>query len=86
MSLGRRNLKIWIKRSLLQRQQVAALLGISKPYMSQILNGDRRPSLELLLLIAEQTGVPVGSWAEKVVAELVDAEKVETINRLLAGS
>lgn len=42
----------------------AGRLGVSRSYMSDLLNGKRQPSLDLALRIARLTGgaVPVESW------------------------
>lgn len=45
-------------------REVAALFGISQPYLSQLLTGVRTPSLKLALLIEDVSSgaVPVSSW------------------------
>jgi transcriptional regulator with XRE-family HTH domain len=48
----------------MKQKELATRLGISDPYLSQILLGNRRPKLELLALIQDTTGVPVGSWVD----------------------
>jgi transcriptional regulator with XRE-family HTH domain len=54
----------WLRRSALQRQELAAQLGVSKAYVSQILAGVRRPGLDTLVKIEALTGIPCGAWAE----------------------
>ena len=63
-NMGRAGLLQWLKRSRLQRQELASRLGISKQYLTNILAGRRRGGLETLVVIEEVTGVPVKSWAE----------------------
>jgi transcriptional regulator with XRE-family HTH domain len=67
---GSKALRAWLHRSLIPAAELAAELGISRPYMSQILHGDRRPSLELMLAIGNRTGVAVSSWAAVEVGNL----------------
>jgi transcriptional regulator with XRE-family HTH domain len=69
---GRAGLLQWLRRSRLQRQELARRLGISKQYMTNILSGRRRGGLETLVVIEEVTGVPVKSWAETQVGESAD--------------
>ncbi len=64
MTQGRAMLLEWFRRSRKQKQELAATIGISKPYMSQILMGNRRPKLEHLMAIEAATGVPVTSWSD----------------------
>jgi transcriptional regulator with XRE-family HTH domain len=68
-NMGRAGLLQWLKRSRLQRQELASRLGISKQYLTNILAGRRRGGLETLVVIEEVTGVPVKSWAETQVGE-----------------
>jgi len=51
---------------------VAQKLGVSQAYLSQLLSGQRRPSLELAVHIEQMTGgaVPATSWVD-------DQEKTE---------
>lgn len=46
---------------------LANILGISRPYMSLLVAGKKRPSLELAVRIEQVTGgaVPVVSWVEQ---------------------
>jgi transcriptional regulator with XRE-family HTH domain len=63
MSLGRRELKAWLRRSVMKSSTLASELGISRAYMSQILSGERRPGLDLLVRIHDRTGIAPRSWA-----------------------
>lgn len=53
-----------IKDAGLKRNEFAKVIGISAPYLSQILNGEKRPSLDLAFRIEAATGgnVPASSW------------------------
>lgn len=54
-------------------RQLATMVGISNPYLSQIENGLRAPSEQVLNLIAESLGVPVSDLAgEPEAAESAD--------------
>ncbi|MCR9236181.1 MAG: helix-turn-helix domain-containing protein [Alphaproteobacteria bacterium] len=45
---------------------VSRQLGVSQAYLSQLLSGQRRPSLELAVRIEQMTGgtVPASSWVD----------------------
>lgn len=47
-----------------RQQDFADAISISRPYLSLLLSGQKRPSLDLALRIADATGgaVPVTSW------------------------
>lgn len=67
---GPAELRAWIERSKLSDGEVARLLGISPPYLSQLLSGVRSPSLGLTGVIAELTGVPITAWMDRVMSTL----------------
>lgn len=64
MKSGRELLEAWRLRSKQNQKTLAASLGVSEGYLSQILSGKRRPKLELLHAIQALSGVPVSSWLE----------------------
>lgn len=64
MKSGRELLEAWRLRSKLNQRTLAATLGVSDGYLSQILSGKRRPKLELLTAIEGLSGVPVSSWLD----------------------
>ena len=72
----------WLERSHTQRCELAARLnegrGISRPYMTQILSGLRRPGLHLMLEIQSMTGIPVNAWAQKSVSESAQSGREQT--------
>lgn len=51
----------------------AALLGVSRPHLHALLNGDRQPGMEVAQRIAAATSgaVPITSWSN--IAALADA-------------
>ncbi len=61
---GRQQLRAWLHRSVRKQKDLAAQLGITDAFLSQVLAGNRRPKLETLLKIEAVTGVPVVSWAD----------------------
>ncbi|OPG16598.1 transcriptional regulator [Ferroacidibacillus organovorans] len=67
------------KRALTQ-QEIAYRTGISTPHISSIERGERQPSLEYAIRIAEALGVPVGYFADNAeVSTLPDAESYQGI-------
>lgn len=72
---GRALLREWLDRSKQNQGELAAALGISDPYLSQILSGLRRPKLELLMAIEAKTGVPVTSWVDTRRGKVDQAQK-----------
>ena len=54
----------YVKAVATSRSDLAKEMGISRPYLSLILTGRRRPSLELAIRIERLTdgAVPVSSW------------------------
>ena len=64
MNNGRCLLREWLHRSHKKQNQLAAKIGVTDSYLSQILSGLRRPKLEILMAIETETGVPVASWAD----------------------
>lgn len=68
-TVGRRALVAWLDRIHLRPCDFAAELTISRPYMSQILSGARRPGLMLICRIAARTGIPPTDWATESIVE-----------------
>jgi plasmid maintenance system antidote protein VapI len=65
MNDGRELLLQWIQRSRLQKQEAAALLGVSKSDIRKYIGGDRRPTLDIAVRIEAATGVPVVAWVPR---------------------
>lgn len=67
----------FIRTSGQTRSQWADRLGISRSYLSDILNGNKRPGLDLALDIERETGgvVTVKSWARSAVSEATTPEE-----------
>lgn len=58
------SLRVHLEQSRTPQSQLAAALGISRGYMSELVGGTKTPSLELAFAIEEATGgaVPARSW------------------------
>lgn len=62
--IGRQALRTWMQRSGLSQNELAAQLGISRPYMCQVFSGARRPGLDILVRMEGLTGIPTRSWSD----------------------
>lgn len=62
MQNGRERLRQWIDRSKINQREASALLGFDETYLSQILNGKRRPGLDTAVQIERVTGIAVEAW------------------------
>jgi len=62
---GRELLLQWIRRSRLQKQQAAALMGLTKSGISKYLSGYRVPTLPIAVRIEAATGIPVVAWVPR---------------------
>lgn len=81
---GRKQLADWIKRSKLQKQEAAQLIGISAGFLSHLLGGHRLPTLPSAVNIEEATGIPVASWAPRRRGKAVRAVKPQPNSASLA--
>jgi transcriptional regulator with XRE-family HTH domain len=86
MTVGRAALLDWLVRSRIRSSRLAAELCISRPYMSQIVRGERRPGLEVLVRISDRTGIPPRAWAEDRMSTADRAQILERKTPLLAAS
>lgn len=55
------SLEAYRQRKKLTQDQLASELSISRVHLARLIAGDRRPSLDLLQVLHEVTGVPVGT-------------------------
>lgn len=62
MNSGADTLRDWLKRRSLNQSEAAKLLGLNEVYLSQILNGHRKPALANAVKIEKFTGIPVEMW------------------------
>lgn len=62
MKSGRERLRDWLGRSKVNQREAAELLGFTEVFLSQILNGVRRPGLENAVRIEDVTGIAAESW------------------------
>ena len=72
LTRGRQELRSWELRSALTRGAIATRLGISIPYLSQLLTGERQPSARLMLKIEQETGVPMRAWLDRIAVSETD--------------
>ena len=68
--VGRDRLREWMDRSKLNQTETAQLLGFDAVFLSQILNGHRRPGLDNAITIERVTGISVESWSLNDLREL----------------
>lgn len=49
----------------IRQNEFASRIGVSEPFLSQLLKGTRRPSFKVMQRIASETGgaVPLEAWA-----------------------
>lgn len=78
MQHGRDLLEAWRLRSKLNQKALAAALGVSNGYLSQLLDGLRFPGRELSVEIETLTGVPVSSWKDTRRGKLGNRRKPPT--------
>jgi DNA-binding XRE family transcriptional regulator len=74
MKSGPDRLREWIERSKCNQTEAAKLLGFTKVFLSQILNGVRTPGLANAINIQRVTGISVESWAVTDVSSADDCE------------
>lgn len=76
MKSGRERLRDWLDRSKVNQREGSEILGIHYVVLSQILSGDRKPSLETAVKIEDVTGIAAESWLLTDVSPDPDAEPV----------
>lgn len=59
---GAERLAAYRDRLKYKQYELADLLDLDETHLSQILNGKRRPGLEIAVRIEERTGIPAESW------------------------
>jgi transcriptional regulator with XRE-family HTH domain len=68
VSVKCKTLQEYFERTGTTQVELAKRLRISQAHLSQIMNGLRSPSLELAVLIEDETGVPMRSLAREATA------------------
>lgn len=56
-------LRLWRINQQMTLAELAELVGLSKPYLSQIENGGKQPSPEAAKRLSKRTKIPVGEFA-----------------------
>ena len=62
MKSGREQLRAWIDRQGMTQREAARTLSMNEVMMSQVLAGDRTPSIQSAIRVEELTGIAVRSW------------------------
>ena len=73
MSSGPQRLRAYLERSKQNQRQFAALTRFSEPFISQLVTGTRKPSIDNAVKLEQLTGIPVACWSEHEASELVTA-------------
>lgn len=63
-------LRSWLRDQELSQAQLAKRVGVTEGAISQWLNGHSRPSLDNLVALSQQTGMPVESLIEDLPARV----------------
>jgi transcriptional regulator with XRE-family HTH domain len=74
-------LHAYLERHHLNQAEFAREIGFSYPFVCQLLNGTRRPSLAKAARIELVTGIPARSWAETTDSELASVGSSKTRKR-----
>lgn len=74
----------------MSKSEFAAVLEISRAFLSQLLHGTRKPNLELAVRLADLTGIPIVSWVTTHASESDQQKKTRRkntrINKQLTGN
>lgn len=65
---GSAQLAGYLRRKNLSQAEAARRVGVSEPYISQILSRKRRPSLSVATRIEDEFDIPARDFAQKEVA------------------
>lgn len=65
MKTGREQLRAWIDRSKMTQREASKSLAMNEVMLSQVLAGDRTPSIQSAIRLEELTGIAVRSWKRK---------------------
>lgn len=63
-------LQAYLTRNDLKQAEFARETGFSYPFVCQLLNGTRRPSLDIAAKLEGLTGIPASAWAVREDAKL----------------
>lgn len=62
MQSGIEHLRDWMRRRSVNQTEAAAIFEVTDVFLSQILNGHRKPGLANAINFERHTGIPVESW------------------------
>jgi len=74
-------LRAYLNRNRLNQAEFAREVGLSEPFVCQLLNGTRQPSLTKAAILEGVTGIPASAWAVTDDAELATASMSKTRKR-----
>lgn len=74
--IGMEKLKTYLALAGTRQAALAAAIGVSRGYMSQLVGGSKQPSLSLAFKIAQATGgaVPVTAWSMPIASVQANEE------------
>lgn len=75
MKSGREQLRAWIERQGMTQREAAKSLSMNEVMMSQVLAGDRTPSIQSAIRLEELTGITVRSWKRRQIRKASQAAK-----------
>lgn len=78
MKTGREQLRAWIDRQGMTQREAAKVLSMNEVMMSQVLAGDRTPSIQSAIVLEERTGIVVRSWKRRAISKSVPPRKPTT--------
>jgi transcriptional regulator with XRE-family HTH domain len=64
MKNARERVKERLKKAKRTQRDLASVLDVSESYLSELLSGKRRVSLEMALKLEQETGVPIRDFAQ----------------------
>lgn len=74
-------LRSYLNRNKLNQAEFAREVGLSEPFVCQLLNGTRQPSLAKAAILEGVTGIPASAWAVSDDSELATVHTGKTRKR-----
>lgn len=79
MTVGQRRLGEWLAKTGLTGRQAAQLIGLHWAHFSQVINGHRRPGLDLAFAIEDATHIDARDWRKPLSVRPKAPTRVGTI-------